>query len=831
MRAFVLLVGVPLLAQGPARFQLLPQPVPSQLAAFAIAGDFDGDGHQDLLVPGDHGGGPALLARGNGSGTFADAVPFGTFPASPTQPVRATAVGDLDGDGRDDLVAAVGFGWELLLSRPQGLVAQPLPVALPGPCQLFYPQILPVIGDVDGDGRADLLLAHHQCSGTWLLPQAAPPRLLRGLGGGAFQELALPAITVAAVAAWIADVDGDGDRDLVFVQGSQVGTASHAFRAVVLRQDPGSQFVPVGSLPVTSASLPVEQATLGDLDGDGLPDLTALISGSLTLLPNLGGAAFGITPGATHLETVVRLAAGDTDGDGRQEVLLARHRYGFEVWEWRQGALALRARHGRSVDNPRDAPAASQLLVVDLDADADLDVMVQGTWQPQLWYGDGVGGFDLVTTVPDATTPPPLQWFDFDGDGWLDQLVASRLGVFLSRNDGAGRMVPDAGVRTPPLPAVAASGGRVQPFDYDLDGDLDLLVVSGSTGADTNLILVNDGTGGFTVALTFPGTNDVVRTMVLDVDADGDDDVVLVRRSAIGEPAVLLRGDGNGGWQLQQFVYQPGLYDLLPCDLDRDGAVDFLVQGVNGPTRVLHNDGAGGFAIDPAFPDIRAWTSAVVDLDGDGDSDFVLDGTVVWNHGGSYAVAPLPTTAPLWHLRVLGAFDVDRDGRPDLVHRHGVDVIVFAQQVGGAFVERERQAMPLLSGAVSVADIDRDGDPDLLTSVACWFDVSHQLTRRGPPRVGRTSVKVAIAAPGTWLALAAAFGRIDRPAPPFGQLYLDPLTTVVVGIGAVHPSGLLEVPLAVPNLPQLIGVPLYWQAAFLDGPWLSGLEPSVIGAR
>jgi hypothetical protein len=68
--------------------------------------------------------------------------------------------------------------------------------------------------------------------------------------------------------------------------------------------------------------------------------------------------------------------------------------------------------------------------------------------------------------------------FDFDNDGYLDLLVAgeavdgTRAGVLLYHNDGSGKLWPAPGI----LPEDLFTGSSIETFDYNDDGDLDLVI-------------------------------------------------------------------------------------------------------------------------------------------------------------------------------------------------------------------------------------------------------------------------------------------------------------------------------------------------------------------
>ena len=128
---------------------------------FVAAGDFDGDGAADVVVTPDQGGGPRVRVLGGRGGVLADF--FGIDDPAFRGGARASA-GDIDGDGRADLVVAAGFGGGPRVAVYGGTgVGAGDPRHLAGDFFAFEPALrngaYPASGDIDGDGRADLAFA------------------------------------------------------------------------------------------------------------------------------------------------------------------------------------------------------------------------------------------------------------------------------------------------------------------------------------------------------------------------------------------------------------------------------------------------------------------------------------------------------------------------------------------------------------------------------------------------------------------------------------------------------------------------------------------------
>lgn len=152
-------------------------------------GDFNGDARVDALVAGG-------ILLGDGQGRFAAAVPFQETLASPV------AAGDLNGDGRDDIVAgSPAGGISIFLANADGTMQKVASVNHPGSGL--------AISDVDRDGKGDVILGHS--------PRSAIVR------AGANGDWSAPVVTslVHAFGPTIAfaDMNADGTPDLISSRG------------------------------------------------------------------------------------------------------------------------------------------------------------------------------------------------------------------------------------------------------------------------------------------------------------------------------------------------------------------------------------------------------------------------------------------------------------------------------------------------------------------------------------------------------------------------------------------------------------------------------------
>lgn len=218
--------------------------VPAFASSPAGVGDFNGDGNVDVLN-----GTPVApsyvmwdAAYGDGAGGFSRGLNHSGSLAG-----RVPAIGDVNGDGRDDVATRfINGDLEIVVNggTPVGVGFR-----VPGDSSTF------ALGDIDGDGRDDLALEEGdqirllRSTGTSMVPFPDPQTYPSSI----FPDLALR------------DIDGDGIVDLLMESTStgprwRSGTGDGQFRY-------GAPTPPPGAL--TSATT----GNIGDIDGDGLPDV------------------------------------------------------------------------------------------------------------------------------------------------------------------------------------------------------------------------------------------------------------------------------------------------------------------------------------------------------------------------------------------------------------------------------------------------------------------------------------------------------------------------------------------------------------------------------
>ena len=334
------------------------------------------------------------------------------------------------------------------------------------------------IGDLDNDGDLDMIWAN---GGGYSLPGTLErQRIYINDGTGVFTDETVDRMNFFGLCRGVelGDIDGDGDLDVIFAQDFDRLPALYV-------NDGNGFFTDVSSTRLPQITLSSSRAQFGDIDNDGDLDLY-------------------ITSGTTSRFTCgqYRVYVNDGAGSFTDETAL-RH----------------------PIDN---VCYNTDCIFGDIDNDFDLDVRTASTGfnNSRLFVNDGAGFFTLDATVPTDSSCYSYDFGDIDGDGDLDLLgVNGGIGSaeILLENDGTGSFTDVSG-QISPNPGQDDNDSKF--FDYDNDGDLDLIIARLGSGGEK--IYNNDGNGNFTqvtdvIEVISDSSLDI---MVADLDNDGDLDIV-----------------------------------------------------------------------------------------------------------------------------------------------------------------------------------------------------------------------------------------------------------------------------------------------------------------
>jgi hypothetical protein len=452
-----------------------------------ITGDIDRDGKIDLIYAGLKTGVYALRARR--SRAFHSPEQLSEAPAS------HVSIGDLDGDGTTDLVlsnlevghamggettAGIGGGVTILWGGDEGYSAQDA-TALDAPHTSAT-----AIGDLDGDGRLDLAVAVFQSDEAY----AAQSSIYLNQGNRAFGRTDKGIETEGAAAVAVAPPEKDHPARAIFCN-SRGGTPTEDVPLLVYYGGPDG-FDPARrwEIPFTSGY----ESSGADLNADGFVDLIAINSGhggqTAEEDPHLGANIFWGGDEGFDLEnrrSVLSEAnlgtsnVADLDKDGHLDVVLG----GFgSTHPDRTEPLVIRYGSSDGFKGTRRTALEGEVraigcAIADFNRDEWLDIGVVCYMQERLRvHWGGPDGFDnnRKTDIP-VPGAIDLETADLNGDGWLDILVASYSDKAAKHHD-TGLLIFWGGPvgfhhwNSQRLPGFTPVGPAIA--DFDDDGHLDI---------------------------------------------------------------------------------------------------------------------------------------------------------------------------------------------------------------------------------------------------------------------------------------------------------------------------------------------------------------------
>ena len=420
-----------------------------------VAAELNGDNKPDLLAASD-GSKSITVLLGQGGGAFSAPVNFATGPGANWITAR-----DFNGDSKVDVAVTVNNGLALL--NGDGAGAFEVAPTFPAGTQ---PAAV-ATADFNGDSKPDLAVANSGSNNV---------SLLLGAGAGAF----LPATNFAtgqrpqSLAA--GDFNGDGKPDLAT---ADVNSSTLS----ILTGDGIGGFAPPMGIAVGNpdfGSRP-QFVTTADFNGDGKLDLVVLLSGTSTggfaaVLLNNGAGGFGAPVNFAVGVQPVKAAVGDFNGDSKPDLAVVNLSS--------QSVFILVGNGTGGFNAASNIPVGAfpnAIAVADFNADSKADFAV-GSGTPNLFLGDGAGGFTSITNFALFSTSSIVA-ADFTHDGLTDLALSRGDSVAVVTGNGAGGFGQ-------PLNFSIAAAGPAALIAADLNGDgASDLVTANAGSANVSLLL------------------------------------------------------------------------------------------------------------------------------------------------------------------------------------------------------------------------------------------------------------------------------------------------------------------------------------------------------
>jgi len=630
---------------------------------------------------------------------------------------------DVDGDGDMDVLSASAFDDKIAWYENDG-----------GSPPSFTERVISsaadgahsvFTADVDGDGDTDVLSAsRYDDKVAWYENDGGLPP--------SFTEHIVSTTADYAISVFATDVDGDGDMDIL--------SASPWDHKIAWYQNGGGSTPSFSERIVSTASAHPASVFAADMDADGDADLlsASVSDDTIAWYENDGGSPPSFT---RHIISVAAdyaecVFAADVDGDGDTDVLSASLYDDKIAWYENDGGLPPSFTERVISTN---ADGATSVFAGDVDGDGDIDVLSASQDAKIAWYENktiqGSAAFpaqSVISTSADGAVS--VFGADVDGDGDMDVVSASFFDDKIAwyENDGAASLS-----FTERVISTSADGAcSVFAADVDADGDLDVL----SASPNDNKIAWYESDGAsplsFTERVISSSADRACSVFACDVDGDGDMDVLSA--SSGDEKIAWYESDGASPPSFTQHVISTGAAAgcVSAADVDGDGDVDVVCCSSPNPTIAWYeNDGASpaSFTERAVFTCPRGPQCIFpADADGDGDTDVLAasfgDDKIAWyeNNGGSppsFTERVISTSAD--DALSVFAGDLDGDGDTDVLWASfGDDKIAWYENDGTSppsFTERVISIAADGAQAVFTADVDSDGDMDVL-SASEWDD-------------------------------------------------------------------------------------------------------------
>ncbi len=631
------------------------------------------------------------------------------------------------------------------------------------------------MADINGDGDNDMITASADDNKiAWFENE-------NGLGDFGTQNVISLEVEDAQYA-WPADLDGDGDIDIIGVSRSDdkiVGFFNDGEgnfnMEIIISSNSQSNILPLNTIPADmdadgkvdlvvlsmteeliyyrnldnegnySKSLISElevrsnsEIEIGDVDHDGVLDVvthTGLIP-VLTWHENTGSDFENILIDHNGLIDFQKL--GDIDNDGDLDLMIIEQlAFGISRLSW----LEFDNGYNNKVLLTENISNITVVRVVDINQDGQNDLVIHSPEISEiLWFENAVeDGVANARWIINATSYiPTLVFKDFNGDGFLD-LIAGDLKSYSYIPNGDQFDTYSEGRR---LETFTDEAYDVLTLDIDNDGDLDVLSASNRDGR-IGWFENTDGLGGYSKMQNLI-TKDVQGVVDIHLaDLDGDNDLDIIGCMFFQSTVFWIRNEGGAMFSdtivIDDNVSRANSVDV--GDIDGDGDMDIVVAaiGTGFSTSTLmdneivwyRNENQLGDFSPPLLVlenDNKPTIVKLADIDMDQDLDVVCslrDGGIKWienSDGFGNFVDAVLISEEGESITQLEVGDIDLDGDVDILASNYFDMptTLYLNDNGGE-LSPGLAISDLSSSSMRIVDLDEDGDMDIVATAIANF--------------------------------------------------------------------------------------------------------------
>jgi hypothetical protein len=555
------------------------------------------------------------------------------------------------------------------------------------------------VADINNDGYKDIIFAFS--GGFWEYRDktkegSSPSRIYWGSSAGFDSSRFSNIWTKGATDIVAADLNGDNWKDLVFANGD--GNMSYIYYGGKngLRDEPDV------SLPTDAA----QAVTCGDINNDGMSDIVfACESGQRSFgYLNVDGKFSADIKIEFETFTAKDVVIEDFNKDGFSDVFFTNHQFSLTG----------------------DPNLANRLIY------------------SYLYYGSAEG----FLKERRASIPTIGAWganaADLNSDGWTDLLICNfqehysyEVPSFVYWNSPEGFSQN----RRTPLYEHGAQGNAIA--DFNGDGFLDIIIASmmgNSRGDyDDSFLYFGNVSGNYSVnnRIELPG-REAYEQAFADLDDDGQVDILLQNRgetTRLANELWIYWNEHNqfSTWRMSGLPSYAGL-GVEVADLDRDGFLDIIISNgapvadpIQGNARIasyIYWGSQEGWPVtDRSFlPIVQTRSPAVCDINHDGFLDLVFGQQGKWGNASIFFGNGTRNFNEDQRYRITGSTgsgspgvaDLNKDGLLDIAFAHDKNVLVYYQISGREFGLSDVQKIPVQAKTMCVADVNSDGWVDLL---------------------------------------------------------------------------------------------------------------------
>ncbi len=705
-------------------------------------GDVDGDGDEDLFIPGARRvRDSSSLFLNDGTGRFTAVNSFGDYFV-----YGKSKLIDIDGDldldifylGHGGLTDSIRFYKNDGRGNFVAWDGGDFPKIAKGDFELL---------DADRDGDLDIIL-----TGYLVASPRGPYNCLLYLndGNGYFtisKKQTLEGVFNGSLV--VADFDGDSIDDFIV---AGLGYKYKAKNVLYLGDGMGS-FVASSAFTIeNSYGFDLDMAT-ADVDNDGDWDVALTAQGSansIKLYLNDGAGGFTLSEEDEFVKVQYgNILFSDVDSDGDPDLLIS----GGIGRDYDIAVLYKNNGHGHFMKDTYSKLKGvnkGSATFVDVDGDRDLDLLTSGSfiiddkvttgWATNMYLNDGKGNFDRVAELPFENIMYKGEFAigDINGDQ-KDDIIGKGFGGNNYEALVKAFIYDDAGhyLEQWRSPLFKSSDAHIQMVDIDRGQDLDVILSGDFRNSSTNMLWFrNSGDGAFQMKEIDAIQNYNLGNMAfVDVNGDNYPDLITFSGAYSSHAPKLFINDGKGNFnEVKERPFSSAKNGFLAAgDVDRDGDQDVVICGLAGGygTKIYLNDGSGKFTEDTnnAIEGVGSGAVLLEDINGDSAPDLILagrndryervlrlyinDGEGVFEEVSSNPFEGIGSCA-------LALGDVTGNGYPDLLvsgrdTKDKVSTKLYLNQGDAVFTIFDKKVFKdLYAGDIEMLDYDGDNDIDIL---------------------------------------------------------------------------------------------------------------------